>query len=515
MTGRQRFAVLALPIFLGCLTLVLGAVQPAAAGTTLGTLMQYPVPSTVEPPLAENAEAADAANDPPTPIVRLKVRVAAGGAVGQELEYRIRVENITRADAHHVVVLDPRPENAKFVRANPEPRIGEDGELRWEIGTLEGCHYKEISLFLLPSGNADVRNCVRVRFEHGQCTTTRITAPDLTIQKRGPRTAVLGETLDYEIVVTNTGRSALVNLELFDQLPNGLQHQGGKEQRRWARARLEPGETWTETFKVEAEKLGEHCNKAIVVAGELRRETESCVKVMDRQVDLQIKGPEKAYAGVPAPVQMEIRNRGTEVLTNLAVSARLPNQSYFVTATKGGEALQGGEIRWVIDKLLPNEPRLLQYVATFQKEGEETLRASVLSARGVEARAETRITLGRFSENEGVHFDVLTEPGKVAVDENTSYLIVVVNQGQTALSNVKLIAVVPEEMAIVGTRPSEAKKDGQQIMFEPFSLQPGGTANYQVQVKALKAGDVRFEVKMSTDQRKQIKKEAQTFIVPK
>src|SRR5262249_62229725 len=40
--------------------------------------------------------------DPPTPVVTVKVRVPACAAPGQELEYRIFVENCSPAEAHHV-----------------------------------------------------------------------------------------------------------------------------------------------------------------------------------------------------------------------------------------------------------------------------------------------------------------------------------------------------------------------------------------------------------------------------
>src|SRR5262249_34430190 len=64
------------------------------------------------------------------------------------------------------------PRNAKFVKSDPEPVI-KDGELRWNVGTLGGGACREFKLVLRPTDLEDVKNCVRVQYEHGQCVTTR------------------------------------------------------------------------------------------------------------------------------------------------------------------------------------------------------------------------------------------------------------------------------------------------------------------------------------------------------
>jgi uncharacterized repeat protein (TIGR01451 family) len=55
--------------------------------------------------------------DPPVPVVAIRVRVVAAAAPEQEIQYRICVHNVSVADAHHVLVRNPLPPNARFVRA--------------------------------------------------------------------------------------------------------------------------------------------------------------------------------------------------------------------------------------------------------------------------------------------------------------------------------------------------------------------------------------------------------------
>src|ERR1051325_1704428 len=110
--------------------------------------------------------------DPPPPVVKLKVRVPAGSARGSPLVYRICVENCSSSEAHHVTVKNALPSNAKFVKADPAPSK-EGPELQWNLGTIGAGGVREIILTLQPTNKEDVKNCVRVVYEHGLCLATR------------------------------------------------------------------------------------------------------------------------------------------------------------------------------------------------------------------------------------------------------------------------------------------------------------------------------------------------------
>src|SRR5262249_42738507 len=120
--------------------------------------------------------------DPPTPVVTLRVRVPAEAAPGEELTYRLFVENTSRAPAHHVAVKNPLPSHARFVRAAPEPTAMAPA-LLWQLGTLAPGGRKEITLVVVPTGDGDVSSTARVQFEHGQTLTTRVSKPGLQVRK--------------------------------------------------------------------------------------------------------------------------------------------------------------------------------------------------------------------------------------------------------------------------------------------------------------------------------------------
>ena len=58
---------------------------------------------------------------PPAPTVKIMVRVPACAEPGGTIRYCICVENCSTAEAHHVIVKNALPENAKFVKADPPP----------------------------------------------------------------------------------------------------------------------------------------------------------------------------------------------------------------------------------------------------------------------------------------------------------------------------------------------------------------------------------------------------------
>src|SRR5262245_1681946 len=238
MTARQRSGGLALLLVGGVLTAALVS-NPRLQGAfpVPARITQGGAPSSPEPPLVPAppgvivpgpAAGAPCPVDPPTPVVAIRVRVPACASAGQELEYRICVENCSKAPAHHVLVRNPLPANARFVKANPEPSAREP-ELVWTLGTLEPCECREICLVLCPTGPGDVKNCARVRFEHGQCVCTRVedcpvpSRAELALRKSGPARAMLFEPFTYQLSLANTGREPATAVVVTDTLPPELE----------------------------------------------------------------------------------------------------------------------------------------------------------------------------------------------------------------------------------------------------------------------------------------------------
>ncbi len=257
---------------------------------------------------------------PPPPVVKIKVRVAACSEPGRNLEYRICVENCSTAEAHHVMVKNALPANAKFVRAEPKPSKQEP-ELQWELGTVGGGAVREIVLVLQPTNKEDVKNCARVQFEHGQCVVTRQTGyppgakppviqtipdstelPLLELSIRGPKEQYANVPARYEITLTNKGKGKATNVAVSTKLPKQLSAIKASEPSQvvenravWLLGHLDPGASRVMELTVRATEKGEFCFKVEAEADHgATAEKEFCTKfVGSSAMTVEMIGPRR------------------------------------------------------------------------------------------------------------------------------------------------------------------------------------------------------------------------------
>jgi uncharacterized repeat protein (TIGR01451 family) len=435
--------------------------------------------------------------DPPTPVVVLRVRVPLSVAAGQDLEYRISVENRSAGAAHHVLVSNPLPANARFVRASPEPAAREP-EIQWRLGTLEGGAKHEIVLVLAPTGGDEVKNCARVQFEHGECVTTKVARPALGMHKNGPTEALLSETLNYRLTLTNTGTADLVNLLVTDILPPGLEHTSGKDRLSWILGRLPPGQSESVEYQVVAKKVGRLSNKVIATAaGGLREEIETAVTVGEMKLEVMMSGPERRYINLPAAYQVTVSNAGTLPLSNVMIHDPMPAQTTFVDATSGGELL-GDRVQWTIGTLPPGESRTVELRLRALTPGRICNQAIVTADRGVTRQAEACTD---FTGASALSLELRDTADPIEVGGETSYKITVRNPGSSPVTGVRIVAMVPEEMIVTrAAGTADNHRDGPKIVYGPLTLPAGAEARFRIDVKAQRPGDVRFKVEMTADQ---------------
>lgn len=425
-------------------------------------------------------------------MVHIRVRVPARVGPGQEIEYKLCVHNSSTAAAHHVAVRNPIPAHARFVRAVPEPTSREP-ELVWQLGTLAGCACKEITLVLQPTGTGDVQNCARVQFEHGQCVTTRISRPALSIRKCGPAQAGLNETLTYRLEVRNTGEAEVSGVGVTDLLPAGLEHASGKDQLSWNLGTLGPGQARCLDYQVTARAPGRLCNRAVVTApGGVTDQAEHCVTVAEAsRLNLTKTGPKQQYVNIPATYQITVSNPSAVAATNVVVTDFLPAQTTFVSASPNGQQT-GQQVEWAIGSLEPGASRTVEVTLRAQAGGEICNRASARADRGLTAQAEA---CTQFVGVSALLLEVIDKDDPIEVGAQTQYEIKVKNQGTIPATDVKIVATAPEQMAVIrASGPADNRKEGTQIIYNSITLQPGEEKIYTIHVQALRVGVVLFKV---------------------
>jgi uncharacterized repeat protein (TIGR01451 family) len=305
--------------------------------------------------------------DPPAPTVTLKVRVPASSEPGKELEYRYFIENRSPADAHHVIVKNPLPANVKFVRASPAPHQFEP-ELQWHLETMHGGAKCEISLIVLPTGTGDIKNCVRIQYEHGQCVTTRLAQappggepplpdgkkPEITpkmpkieaippekpaklkLTMEGPKDRYANMPARYFITVVNIGKGTATNLLVRATLPDKTEFISASDdgvhlmsQVAWLLKDLEPGSKRTIELNFKSQGAGLRCVKAAALAdGGVSDQNELCTNFVGASALLLELFDRQDPVGLGRDTSFPIivQNTGTAPVTNLLIRARVPKE---------------------------------------------------------------------------------------------------------------------------------------------------------------------------------------------
>jgi uncharacterized repeat protein (TIGR01451 family) len=325
---------------------------------------------------------------PPPPVLKIKVRVPACSEPRQAIEYRICVENCSTAEAHHVMVKNLIPSNAKYVKADPLPNKQGD-ELQWQLGTIGGGAVREIVLWLQPTNKEDVKNCARVQFEHGQCVVTRQTGyrpgepqPPIIIgdQPKPPKVSVVPDAKDvpelevivrglkdqyvnlnskYEISVTNKGKVKATGILVSSKGPAQLKLVKASapgiivddNNAGWLLGTLEPGASKILELTARATEKGEYCLKTTLVADHGgRQEAEFCttfVGVSAMSVEMS-DTVDPVFVGGKTTYPVIIKNVGSAPVTNVRLKAFVPDGLKFDKANAAVEnraLVQGGE--WI------------------------------------------------------------------------------------------------------------------------------------------------------------------------
>jgi uncharacterized repeat protein (TIGR01451 family) len=198
-----------------------------------------------------------------------------------------------------------------------------------------------------------------------------------------------------------------------------------------------------------------------------------------------------------------VKNTGNVPLTNLTVTDVFDPRLSPLQATDG-HVLLNDNLVWKFASLAPGKALRLQVNLRGQQEAARVSnRVQVTSQEGAADQSEVSLEIRRVQSQLSLSVAALADP--VAVGKDVTYEIQVTNSGQGPDQDVAVLAVLPREMSLVrvGTRgPSGFGVDAQDVQlvrFQPVArIEPGQTLTYRVTARANQAGDVRFEVRVSS-----------------
>ncbi|MBA4188188.1 MAG: hypothetical protein C0467_09250 [Planctomycetaceae bacterium] len=451
--------------------------------------------------------------DPPSPVVRIQVRVPAHTPPGDDIKYLITVQNTSTAEAHSVTVRNPLPETIEAtVKADPEwdKAKSTPKELVWAFGTLAPGKSKTIELTLRPKKDAsEVKNLAYVRFEHGESVTTKINKPAVRVTKVAPKQTVQDETYTVRVAVDNTGKVAAENVRVAENVPASAEvepitkgakrtQQPDGQQWVWEIPKLMPGERRVLEYRITPREAKDVFALTSLSAGKgVTDRAEARTLVLVPGLAVKLIGPTAnapVAPGESAKYEITVRNTGTLTSNNVRVTGTLPADCKPTMKTEGGQ-LYRDAIQWVVARLEPGEAQTFRFAVKATTTGRRVVVASVADARGQRAADELATV---FQGTASLSWETEPKPVALAVGRQGTFTVKVRNGGGEIARNVKVEVDLPDAVNLVQVTPNVSPKGGK-LVFGPESIAAYGESTYTITYEAKQASQAWFKLKMTAD----------------
>jgi uncharacterized repeat protein (TIGR01451 family) len=450
--------------------------------------------------------------------VQLSVRAPTTAATGSPVPVKLIVENTARSPAQNVTVFYPLPAGVSVEKATPEAAQVAGG-VSWRIESLAAASKKEITFNVVAAaGAAELTHKARIAFEfEPTAPTTRFAKPELKVRKFGPDQALRHDILVMAIDVTNTGSAELIDLQLVDALPDGLEHRpddpmaagqtpvtkpaseisADKKTRTFKIGRLAPNQTVrVDYYATAVSAAGPVVHSATAMAAGMTEpaRAENKVTVSEPKLEVSVDTPPRRPANQPCRVQIKVTNKSLRALANVVVIDRVSGGAVLESASLGGQAFTNSA-QWIVPMLAANETRVFEAVVRCPQGGRVVHQVSAIY-RGMNQVAESAT---EFEALAALQWEFRASSHAVELNGEVQYTLSIRNAGSAPATNVRPIITLPAELALVKATPAAATEGGK-AAFEAATIPPGGRLVCTVTAKAVgTAAEARATGELAAD----------------
>lgn len=507
-----------------------GTPLPSAAPASIGSPPAAPFAAAPAPLSGSSTRGSVAASGPPSstgtgkpgpaeqdgpqsPMLTIEKIAPPEVQIGKPATLQVIVRNEGRVTAEDVEVRDQIPAGTQLASTKPQAAAGTRGEVVWSLGALAPGNEAVLELTVIPTAEGELGSVATVRFGAAASVRTVCTRPELAVEVVANSEALVGDTLVLRITVQNRGTGLAGNVLLTETMPAQFTHEAGGELE-YPIGDLKPGESRTLELALEATRAGEGTNLLTAEGdGGLVAEARTPLAVLAPALAVNLEGPKRRFLDRQATYRVTIMNPGTAPAQEVELVTYLPRGMQFVEANNSGQYDAAGHaVHWLLEELPPQEQGTVTITAIPVEAGEQRLRIETKAMRGAEASVEEAILVEGIAS---LVFQVVDVADPIGVGEETSYEVVVSNQGSKESTNVQITAVLPPELTAVSAEgPTRFDVVGQQVRFEPLPrLAARQETTYRIVVAGAQPGDARFRVQLlSDDMRTPVTKEESTRV---
>ncbi|MCK5172966.1 MAG: DUF11 domain-containing protein, partial [Planctomycetes bacterium] len=188
------------------LMIVQGCCQPKAA--RVEPFIPPPAPvvkSGCDAPMMAKTDLAYPLGSPAGSAVRLEKLAPEEIRINEPFDYRLKVTNLTGRQLTNVTVIDVIPANLAFKSSTPQMQRMKNGNIKWQLGTLEANGIRTINARAVASGKGVLKSCADVTYDSPVCAQMTIVEPMLQLTKAVPDKLLLCDRIPVSYVLKNTG----------------------------------------------------------------------------------------------------------------------------------------------------------------------------------------------------------------------------------------------------------------------------------------------------------------------
>jgi len=441
--------------------------------------------TTARPPRPKNPAPVDMSMTTAVPVLSVETQSPAEINVGKTATYAIDVKNHGEVAAENLQIYATLPGRVKLIESDPHPTMKSGGDLRFDIGSLkpnQGCLVK---LKLVPREKGPVELSARANFSISARSAMQVRRPQLMLTCEGPEEAGYGETITFDLVVTNVGDGVADDVVILPQmsaqsapnrnskqsLPIGWLKPGASQKIPYTTSAVGPGELEARFTATDAS------GSEATAATQLR--------VRRAVVEVAARGPEMNFMGRESVYEICVSNPGDAATENVKVVASLPAGLQLTVVGKPVKFdRRSNTLTWFVERLGPGAMETLPFKMKAISEGQHVQEVTASAQGGL--YADDRLTTQVIGRPQ-INVVVVNKDGPLAVETAAEFSVELKNVGTKIADNVRIKVITPEALEAVASDDYAARSN--ELTFAPLSLAIGESKTLRFRAIGREAGD--------------------------
>ncbi len=419
--------------------------------------------------------------------------------LNQKCTVRIQLKNVGTDSLDDIRFVATLPPHAKFQSARPQATSTKDGQIVFSSVRLPARSNSFIELDVVPTEKLPINIDTKIEYSNQQQIAINVRQPQLDIQVNGPQQMVLGETKQYQIVVTNNGDGIANNLRLTSEFPNGLQKVRASNT---SIPTLAPGQSAQVQVTAQGLESGEKDVQFRLASTELDAVSRKAqVVVLQPELEVTATGPSVNFLNRDGIYKIEIDNPGQVDCNNVNVVLTVPQEMSVTTISRQAQYNEAvRQLTWSFDKMPAGQTQEIQLKAQCVAEGQHTCSITVTSEETIEKEFRINTVVATRPD---VSISINSDDGPAQIGSPTRFEIVVSNTGSGSAEGVQIQVELPVSLAPVISDDYVINQYENSIQFNANEVKPGEKRTFTFSAVGSEQGEhvVRSRLSMTGSER--------------